>query len=173
MGVGSPSRRVDSYFLFETALNAAGRIRLRHDPPRRLAFGMCLMVFALASVLIGCGGGSSSSSMPTRAGTPKGFATFTVTATSGPMTISTPVTVTALAHFILLSRPLRRTPPPLRAQKFPEATSFRICFSRDSSATKRFSFAFSRCSSFIRSGLIASLPTTIRIGHSTAVLRQS
>src|SRR5271163_2143 len=56
----------------------------------------------------------------------------------------------ALAHCILLARLLHRTTPPLRAQKFPEATSFRICFSKDSSATKRFSFAFSRSSSFIR-----------------------
>jgi hypothetical protein len=55
-----------------------------------------------------------------------------------------------LAYFILFARMLHRTTPPLRAQKFPEATSFRICFSRDSSATKRFSFAFSRSSSFIR-----------------------
>src|SRR5271155_4760546 len=37
-----------------------------------------------------------------------------------------------------------------RSRQFPEATSFRICFSKDSSATKRFSFAFSRSSSFIR-----------------------
>jgi hypothetical protein len=56
----------------------------------------------------------------------------------------------ALAHFVLFARMLHRTTPPLRAQKFPEATSFRICFSRDSSATKRFNFAFSRSSSFIR-----------------------
>ena len=55
-----------------------------------------------------------------------------------------------LTYFVLLSRMLHRTTSPLRAQKFPEATSFRICFSRDSSATKRFSFAFSRSSSFIR-----------------------
>ena len=55
-----------------------------------------------------------------------------------------------LAHFVLFACMLHRTTPPLRAQKFPEATSFRICFSRDSSATKRFSFAFSRSSSFIR-----------------------
>ena len=56
----------------------------------------------------------------------------------------------ALTYFVLLARLLHRTTPPLRAQKFPEATSFRICFSKDSSATKRFSFAFSRSSSFIR-----------------------
>ena len=56
----------------------------------------------------------------------------------------------ALTHFVLFARMLHRTTPPLRAQKFPEATSFRICFSRDSSATKRFNFRFSRSSSFIR-----------------------
>ena len=56
----------------------------------------------------------------------------------------------ALAHFVLFARMLHRTTPPLRAQKIPEATSFRICFSRDNSATKRFNFAFSRSSSFIR-----------------------
>src|SRR5271157_5004024 len=56
----------------------------------------------------------------------------------------------SLAHFVLFARMLHRTTPPLRAQKFPEATSFRICFSKDSSATKRFSFAFSRSRSFIR-----------------------
>jgi hypothetical protein len=56
----------------------------------------------------------------------------------------------SLAYFVFFARMLYRTTPPLRAQKFPEATSFRICFSRDNSATKRFSFAFSRSSSFIR-----------------------
>ena len=56
----------------------------------------------------------------------------------------------SLAHFVLFERILHRTTPPLRAQKFPEATSFRICFSNDSSATKRFNFAFSRSSSFNR-----------------------
>ena len=55
-----------------------------------------------------------------------------------------------LAHFVLFARMLHRTTPPPRAQKFPEATSFRICFSRDNSATKRFNLAFSRSSSFIR-----------------------
>jgi hypothetical protein len=55
-----------------------------------------------------------------------------------------------LGEFTFLPRMLHRTTPPVRAQKFPEATSFRICFSKDSSATKRFSFAFSRSSSFIR-----------------------
>jgi hypothetical protein len=33
---------------------------------------------------------------------------------------------------------------------FPSATSFRICFSNDSSATQRFNFAFSRSNSFMR-----------------------
>src|SRR5271170_5289659 len=56
----------------------------------------------------------------------------------------------ALTHYVLFARMLHRTTPPLRAQKFPEATSFRICFSRDSSATKRFNLEFSRSSSFIR-----------------------
>jgi hypothetical protein len=56
----------------------------------------------------------------------------------------------SLAYLVLFARMFHRTTPPLRAQKFPEATSFRICFSNDSSATKRFSFAFSRSSSFIR-----------------------
>ena len=46
-----------------------------------------------------------------------------------------------VAHLLRTSRMLHRTTPPLRAQKFPEATSFRICFSSDSSATKRFSLA--------------------------------
>src|SRR5271168_258676 len=56
----------------------------------------------------------------------------------------------SLAHFVFFARMLHRTTPLLRAQKFPEATSFRIRFSRDSSATKRFSFAFSRSNSFSR-----------------------
>ena len=55
----------------------------------------------------------------------------------------------SLAHFVLFLRMLHRTTPPLGAQKFPDATSFRICFSRDNSATKRVSFAFSRSSSFL------------------------
>jgi hypothetical protein len=59
--------------------------------PRRLAFGVCLRILALSSVLIGCGGGSPSTPYT---GTPKGTATFTVTGTSGTTTISTPVTVT-------------------------------------------------------------------------------
>ena len=38
-------------------------------------------------------------------------------------------------------------PAPVRRYKFPSATSFRICFSRDRSATSRLSRAFSRSSS--------------------------
>src|ERR1035438_9593122 len=57
---------------------------------------------------------------------------------------------------VLLPRTLHRATTPLRAYKFPEATSFSTCFSSDSSATNRFSreFSFSRsfsrlaCSSF-------------------------
>jgi subtilase family serine protease len=75
------------------ALFAAGMIQLQYTPRRRLAFGSCLAVIALAAVLIGCGGGSASStSMYT--GTPKGTATFTVMGTSGATTISTQVSVT-------------------------------------------------------------------------------
>jgi hypothetical protein len=43
-----------------------------------------------------------------------------------------------------------RTAPSLRAQKFPEAMSFSTNFSRLSSATNRFSLAFSCSSSFSR-----------------------
>ncbi|MBZ5662892.1 MAG: Ig-like domain repeat protein [Acidobacteriia bacterium] len=80
-----------------TALAAilAGTNHLRHAPRRRLAFGMCVAVFALASILISCGGGGAGSS-PTLpyTGTPKGPVTFTVNGTSGTTTISTQVTVT-------------------------------------------------------------------------------
>jgi hypothetical protein len=76
------------------ALLAAGMIQSRKASRRRLAFGMCLAVFALASVLISCGGGGSNSSYtPTYTGTPKGSATFTVMGTSGTTTISTQVSV--------------------------------------------------------------------------------
>jgi Bacterial Ig-like domain (group 3) len=75
------------------ALFAAGMFQLRHVPRHRLAFGMCICVIALASVLIGCGGGGYSSGPP-YTGTPKGTATFTVTGVSGTTTISTPVSVT-------------------------------------------------------------------------------
>jgi subtilase family serine protease len=76
------------------ALCAAGMIQLRHVPRHRLAFGMCICVIALASVLIGCGGGGYSTGPPPYTGTPKGTATFTVTGVSGATTISTPVSVT-------------------------------------------------------------------------------
>jgi hypothetical protein len=74
-------------------LFAFGMIQLRRVPRHRLAFGMCICVIALASVLIGCGGGGYSAGPP-YTGTPKGTATFTVTGVSGATTISTPVSVT-------------------------------------------------------------------------------
>jgi len=64
---------------------------LRRIP--RLAFGMCLVAYALASVLIGCGG-TTYSPPPQYTGTPKGSSTFTVTGVSGTTTISTQATVT-------------------------------------------------------------------------------
>ena len=79
------------------ALLAASMIQLHQGPRRRLALGMCLAVFALASVLVGCAGGSGStdnSSGSTYTGTPKGTTTFTVTGTSGTTTISTQVSAT-------------------------------------------------------------------------------
>jgi hypothetical protein len=74
------------------ALFTAGMIQLRRVPRHRLAFGMCICVIALASVLIGCGGGGYSSGPP-YTGTLKGTATFTVTGVSGATTITTPVSV--------------------------------------------------------------------------------
>jgi len=41
-----------------------------------------------------------------------------------------------------------RLAPPLGAEKFPSATSFRIAFSKDRSATTRFNLAFSRSKPF-------------------------
>jgi hypothetical protein len=78
------------------ALFLAGMNQLRQAPSRRLAFGICLAVFALASLLIGCGGSGSGSfsSTPAYTGTPKGPATFSVMGVSGTTTISVPVTVT-------------------------------------------------------------------------------
>ena len=76
------------------ALLAAGMIQLQYAPRRRLAFGSCLAVIALATVLIACGSSGSASSTPPYTGTPKGTATFTVMGTSGATTISTQVTVT-------------------------------------------------------------------------------
>ena len=67
-------------------------IQLHYAPRRRLALGSCLAVIVLATVLIGCGSGTSST--PTYTGTPKGTATFTVMGTSGATTISTQVIVT-------------------------------------------------------------------------------
>lgn len=78
-----------------TALLAAGMIQSWHIPRCRLAFGMCLVFFVLALIIVSCGGpGSSSSSTPTYTGTPKEDATFTVTGVSDTTTISVPVTVT-------------------------------------------------------------------------------
>ncbi len=51
---------------------------------------------------------------------------------------------------VLLPRTLYRTTPPLRAYKFPCATSRKTCFSRESSATNRLSREFSFSSSFSR-----------------------
>jgi hypothetical protein len=68
-------------------LSAAGMIHSRRAPSRRVAFGMCLAIVALAAVLAGCSSAAYT-------GTPKGAATFTVTGTSGSATISTPVSVT-------------------------------------------------------------------------------
>jgi hypothetical protein len=61
-------------------------------------------------------------------------------------------------YFILLPCTLHRTTPPLRAQKFPRATSRSTCFSRASSAPNRFSRAFSFSSSFSRWPAPASTP---------------
>ena len=56
---------------------------------------MCLGMFVLSVVMLGCGGsGSGSVSAPVYTGTPKGATTFTVTGTAGTTTISTPVTIT-------------------------------------------------------------------------------
>jgi hypothetical protein len=76
------------------ALLAAGMIQSRRTPRRRLAFGIWIAVFALASVLIGCGSSSGSGSVSGYTGTPKGPAIITITGTSGPTTISTQLTVT-------------------------------------------------------------------------------
>jgi len=79
------------------ALRAESMIGLWRVPGRRLAFGACVAVIALATALVGCGGsvgtGSTSTGTP-YTGTPKGLATFTVTGTSGQTTISTQVSVT-------------------------------------------------------------------------------
>ena len=56
----------------------------------------------------------------------------------------------AFGEPILLLDALNRPPAPFGAYKFPDATSFRICFSSDRSATSRFRRTFSRSKSFIR-----------------------
>ncbi len=79
------------------ALRAEGMVGVWRVPARRLGFGSCVAVIALATVLAGCGGSAGTGSTSTTApytGTPKGLATFTVTGTSGPTTISTQVSVT-------------------------------------------------------------------------------
>jgi hypothetical protein len=67
-------------------------IQRQYAPKYRLAFGSCLAILALATVMTGC----TSSGTPNlgNTGTPKGTSTFTVTGTSGSTTISTQVTVT-------------------------------------------------------------------------------
>jgi subtilase family serine protease len=56
------------------------------------AFATCVAIVALATILVGCGGPTTTT--PPYTGTAKGAATFTVTGTSGTATISTQVTVT-------------------------------------------------------------------------------
>ena len=55
-----------------------------------------------------------------------------------------------LRENVLLPDPPNCLPAPFGAYKFPEAISFRTCFSRDKSATSRFSRVFSFSMSFIR-----------------------
>jgi hypothetical protein len=74
-----------------SAILLAGMIEFWRAPRRRLAFSMCLAVFALALVMVGCAATSSNSGSP---GTPKGPASFTVTGTSGATTVTTVVNVT-------------------------------------------------------------------------------
>lgn len=56
----------------------------------------------------------------------------------------------ALREMVLVPRPCNRLPAPFGAYKFPEAMSFRTCFSSDRSATRRFNRLFSFSRSFIR-----------------------
>jgi hypothetical protein len=56
----------------------------------------------------------------------------------------------ALRELVLLTSPRNRLPAPFGAYKFPEEISLSTCFSRDRSATSRFSRAFSFSKSFIR-----------------------
>jgi hypothetical protein len=58
----------------------------------RVVSGSCFAMFALAVLLSGCG--AITSSAPTTPGTPTGAASFTVTGTSGTITITTTVKVT-------------------------------------------------------------------------------
>jgi hypothetical protein len=51
---------------------------------------------------------------------------------------------------VLLPDALNSLPVPFGAYKFPDATFFRICFSSDRLATRRFRRTFSRFRSFIR-----------------------
>jgi hypothetical protein len=76
-------------------VSTAGMIQLRQTPGRRLAFGVGLAVVGLAAVWTECGGSSGSGSGSGYRETPKGAATFSVSATSGTTTISTQVTMTA------------------------------------------------------------------------------
>jgi hypothetical protein len=68
--------------------------RWRRAPRWRLAFCGCLATFALALAIGGCGVTGYSSGTSGTPGTPAGHASFTVTGTSGTMTISTVVSVT-------------------------------------------------------------------------------
>ena len=55
-----------------------------------------------------------------------------------------------LGETVLLSDTVNRLPASLEGYKFPEATSFKTCFSKDRSATSRRRRVFSRSRSFIR-----------------------
>src|SRR5262249_31842226 len=74
---------------------ALTELQRRYAPRLRFALGVCGLAVALATIMIGCGGGSSTSSTPAYTGTAKGTSTFTVTGTAtGATTMSTSVTVT-------------------------------------------------------------------------------
>jgi hypothetical protein len=55
-----------------------------------------------------------------------------------------------LGELILLPGPDNRLPTPFGAYKFPEAISFKTCFSSERSATRRLRWAFSRSRPFMR-----------------------
>ncbi len=74
------------------ALWAVKTPQLQFAPRRRLAYGSCLSLMALAMILVGCG--PATPTPPPYTGTPKGTATFTVTGSSGGTIIETLVTVT-------------------------------------------------------------------------------